>query len=151
MILLLSCYQGLPCLIQRERPWKNPLQIPLGLSSIIHPLSSPLPTGYFFVEKKDKTPWPCNDDWVLCSITRKEKNLTFEPLQGDKIFSKLDLQNHLRAYDTPLAIHHPQQKCKGRPRKDQSSAGAAGSGRREFQHFPATSTTFVQDYSPGQK
>jgi hypothetical protein len=57
---------------------------------------------FFFVGKKDKTLCPCIDHWGLNDITIKNRyplpllSSAFEPLQGETIFSKLDLQN---AYD----------------------------------------------------
>lgn len=57
-------------------------------SGIIHPSSSPVGAGFFFVERKDKTLRPCIDYRELNKITIKNKypltilNSAFELLQG---------------------------------------------------------------------
>lgn len=64
-------------------------------AGIIHPSSSPLGAGFFFVAKKDNT--PCIDYRGLNNITIKNKyplpliSSAFEPLQGATVFTKLDL------------------------------------------------------------
>lgn len=71
-------------------------------AGIIRP-STPLAAGFFFVDKKDKSLWPCIDYRGLNAITVKNKyplpllTSTFELLHGMKIFSKLDHRsaNHL--------------------------------------------------------
>lgn len=70
-------------------------------AGIIHPSSSPAGAGFFFVENKNKTLWPCIDYRVLNDITVKNRYplllissvLLFEQLQGAIIFTKLDLRN----------------------------------------------------------
>ena len=65
----------------------------------IHPSASPAGTGFFFVEKKDKTLCLCIDYRGLNDITIKNRytlpllSSAFEPLQGATMFSKLDLRN----------------------------------------------------------
>lgn len=64
-------------------------------AGIIHPSSSPLGAGFFFVAMKDNT--PCIDYRGLNNITIKNKyplpliSSAFEPLQGATVFTKLDL------------------------------------------------------------
>ena len=68
-------------------------------AGIIRPSSSPLGAGFFFVKKKDHTLRPCIDFRGLNQITIKNKyplpliSSAFEPLEGAKYFTKLDLRN----------------------------------------------------------
>lgn len=89
-------------------------------AGLIRPSSSPVPAGFFFVDKKDKSLRPCIDYRGLNQITVKNKyplpllSSAFELLQGMTVFSKLDLRNayHLvriregdewkTAFNTPL-------------------------------------------------
>ena len=70
-------------------------------AGIIRPSFSPLGAGFFFVSKKDKTLRPCIDFRGLNDITVKNKyplpliSSAFEPLQGDTVFSKLDLRERV--------------------------------------------------------
>eukprot|EP00063_Salmo_salar_P095574 XP_014070409.1 PREDICTED: RNA-directed DNA polymerase homolog [Salmo salar] len=64
-------------------------------AGFIHPSASPTGTGFFFVEKKDKTLRLCIDYRGLNDITVKNHyplpliSPAFEPLQGATMFSKL--------------------------------------------------------------
>lgn len=64
---------------------------------IIHPSSSPLGVGFFFVE--DKSLRPCIDYRGLNDITIKNKyplpliSSAFKALQDARVFTKLDLRN----------------------------------------------------------
>ena len=89
-------------------------------ASIIHPSSSPVGAGFFFVSKKDSSLRPCIDYRGLNNITVKNKyplpliSSAFVPLHGAVVFSKLELRNayhlvHIRegdewktAFNTPL-------------------------------------------------
>ena len=89
-------------------------------AGIIHPSSSPVGAGFFFISKKDKSLRPCIDYHGLNDITVKNKyplpliSSAFVPLHGASVFSKLDLRNayHLvriregdegkTAFNTPL-------------------------------------------------
>ncbi|KAI3353703.1 hypothetical protein L3Q82_004945 [Scortum barcoo] len=68
-------------------------------AGIIHPSTSPLGAGFFFVKKKDSSLWPCIDFRGLTNITVKNKyplpliDSAFTPLQGATVFTKLDLLN----------------------------------------------------------
>lgn len=68
-------------------------------AGIIRPSSSSVGAGFFFVEKKDGSLWPCIDYRGLNDITVKNRyplpliTTAFENLQGATIFSKLDLHN----------------------------------------------------------
>jgi hypothetical protein len=68
-------------------------------AGFIRPSASPVSTGFFFVEKKDKTLRPCIDYRGLNDIPVKNHyplpliSSAFEPLWGATVFSKLDLQN----------------------------------------------------------
>jgi len=61
--------------------------------------SSPAGAGFFFVEKKDKSLWPCIDYSPLNNITVKNRyplllfSFDFDILKGAKVFTKLDLRN----------------------------------------------------------
>ena len=65
----------------------------------ICPSASPAGTGFFFVEKKDKTLRPCINYRGLNDITVKNRYplpliaSAFELLQGATVFFKLDLRN----------------------------------------------------------
>uniref|UniRef100_A0A8C6LTX7 ribonuclease H n=1 Tax=Nothobranchius furzeri TaxID=105023 RepID=A0A8C6LTX7_NOTFU len=65
----------------------------------IHPSSSPLGAGFFFVPKKEATLRPCIDYRGLNQITVRNKyplpllSSTFEPVQDASIFSRLYLRN----------------------------------------------------------
>lgn len=58
------------------------------VAEIIRPSSSPLGAGFFFVEKRDKSLWPCANYICLNSITIKNiyplllLSFAFKPLQG---------------------------------------------------------------------
>ena len=89
-------------------------------AGLIHPSSSPVGTGFFFVKKRDGTLRPCIDYRGLNTITVKDKyplpliDSAFVPLRDASVFSKLDLRNayHLvrvhpgdewkTAFNTPL-------------------------------------------------
>ena len=66
-------------------------------TGIIHPSSSPVGAGFFFVTKKDHSLRPCIDYRGLNSTTLKNKyplpliSSAFVPLHGAVVFSKLDL------------------------------------------------------------
>ncbi len=68
-------------------------------AGLIRPSSSPVGAGFFFVGKKDGSLRPCIDYTGLNEITIKNKyplpliDSAFSPLQGAKIFTKLDLRN----------------------------------------------------------
>lgn len=68
-------------------------------AGLIHPSSSPLGAGLFFVSKKDGSLQPCIDYRGLNDITVKNKyplplmNSAFDSLQGVTVFTKLDLRN----------------------------------------------------------
>ena len=68
-------------------------------AGIIHPSSSPVGGGFFFVGKKDGSLRPCIDYRGLNDITVKNKyplpliSSAFVPLHGAVVFSKLDLRN----------------------------------------------------------
>ena len=68
-------------------------------AGFIRPSSSTAGTGFFFVEKKDKTLCLCIDYRGLNDITVKNRytlpliSSAFEPLQEATVFSKLDLRN----------------------------------------------------------
>ena len=68
-------------------------------AGIIHPSSSPVGAGFFFISKKDKSLRPCIDYRGLNDITVKNKyplpliSSAFVPLHGASVFSKLDLRN----------------------------------------------------------
>lgn len=68
-------------------------------AGLIHPSSSPLGPGAFFVKKKDGPLRPCIDCRGLSRITVRNKyplpllNLAFELLQGVQVFTKVDLRN----------------------------------------------------------
>lgn len=63
------------------------------------PFSSPVGVGFFFVDKKDKTFYPCIDYRGLIYITIKNKyppllmHSPFCPLHDAVIFTKLNLRN----------------------------------------------------------
>lgn len=69
------------------------------VAGIIRPSSSPTGAGFFFVEKKDKTLWPCIGYRGLNDITVRNRyplrliSSAFELLQGATVFTKLDLRN----------------------------------------------------------
>ena len=68
-------------------------------AGFIPPSSSPAGSGFFFVEKMDKTQRPSIDYQGLNDITAKNSyplpiiSSAFEPLQGTTVFSKPDLRN----------------------------------------------------------
>lgn len=68
-------------------------------AGIIHPSSSLVGAGVFFVAKKDKTLRPCNNFEGLNKIKVKSKyplpliNSAFALIHGATIFTKLDLCN----------------------------------------------------------
>ncbi|KAL3980939.1 ETS domain-containing transcription factor ERF [Sarotherodon galilaeus] len=69
------------------------------VAGLIHPSTSPVAAGFFFVTKKDKSLRPCIDYRGLNNISVKNKyplpllSSAFELLQGATIFTKLDLRN----------------------------------------------------------
>lgn len=81
-------------------------------TGIIHPSSSPAGTGFFFVEKKDKSLRLCIDYRGLNDILVKGWNplpplSAFELLEWATIFMKLDLHNA-----HPLVLFHDGDKWK---------------------------------------
>lgn len=73
------------------------------VASLIRASTSPVPAGFFFAEKKDKTLPPCIDYRRLNNITIKHKyplplfTSAFELLLGATVFTKLDLRNAYRS------------------------------------------------------
>ena len=78
------------------------------VAGIICPSSSPVGTGAFFVEKRDKTLHPCIDYRGPNNIMVKNRyslpliSTAFELFQGATVFSKLDLRN---AYHLPRMMN----------------------------------------------
>ena len=68
-------------------------------AGLIRPSSSPVASGFFFVEKKEGTLRPCIDYRELNDITVHNKyplplmNSAFDSLHGATVFTKLDLRN----------------------------------------------------------
>jgi len=68
---------------------------------IIRPSSSPVGTGFFFMQKKDKSLRSCIDYQGLNQITIKNKyplplfSSAFEPIRGATIFTNLRNAYHL--------------------------------------------------------
>jgi hypothetical protein len=81
----------------------------------IHPSSSPWGCPILFVKKKDETLHLCVDYPPLNALTIKNKyplphiDLLFDQLEGDHVFSKIDLHSNyhqikIRAEDIPKQL-----------------------------------------------
>ena len=74
----------------------------------IRPSQSPMASPFFFVDKKDRKLWPCQDYWYLNKHTVKNAyplpliSKLLDKLKGACFFTKLDVQwgyNNIQIWD----------------------------------------------------